>query len=133
MHLFAYGTLMFPEVWRRVVGRDFRTQRATVNGYVALRATGQLFPVLVPADVEETLAGLVYFDLDDSVFAMLDEFESDLYDRSSVDVVLEDGRTLACQAYVLPERNRQFASSQRWDSVWFEREAMAEYVRQLRR
>ena len=27
MHLFAYGTLTFPEVWRRVVGRDLRVAR----------------------------------------------------------------------------------------------------------
>jgi gamma-glutamylcyclotransferase (GGCT)/AIG2-like uncharacterized protein YtfP len=131
MHLFAYGTLMFPEVWRRVVGRDFPMQRATVGGYVALRAKGQLFPVLVRGEAGETVTGVVYFDLEEGVFEVLDEFESDLYERVSLNAVLDDGRELTCQAYVLPERNRRFASSEPWDAAWFQREAMAEYLRRM--
>jgi hypothetical protein len=29
MHVFTYGTLMFPEVWQAVVGREFATIEGT--------------------------------------------------------------------------------------------------------
>jgi gamma-glutamylcyclotransferase (GGCT)/AIG2-like uncharacterized protein YtfP len=131
MHLFAYGTLMFPAVWRRVVGREFRSRRASIAGYKALRANGELFPVLVPGKANGRVDGVVYSDLDDGTLALLDEFESDLYERVSVNVVLDDGKPQACQAYVLPERNRRFASSERWDPEWFQREAMDEYLQRI--
>jgi gamma-glutamylcyclotransferase (GGCT)/AIG2-like uncharacterized protein YtfP len=131
MHLFAYGTLMFPEVWRRVVGREFRTQRASIDGYVALRAKEELFPVLLPGGANERVDGVVYFDLDHGTLARLDEFESDFYERVSVNAILDDGRPLTCQAYVLPERNRPFASNERWDATWFERESIGEYLRRI--
>jgi gamma-glutamylcyclotransferase (GGCT)/AIG2-like uncharacterized protein YtfP len=131
MHLIAYGTLMFPEVWRRVVGREFQTMRGSIAGYTALRAKGELFPVLVPGGANERVDGVVYFNLEDGTLARLDEFESDFYERVSVHAVLDDGRPLACQAYVLPERNRRFASRERWDPAWFQREAMKEYLRRI--
>jgi gamma-glutamylcyclotransferase (GGCT)/AIG2-like uncharacterized protein YtfP len=133
MHLFTYGTLAFPQIWMRVVGREFPTQQATVAGYAAYRAKGELFPVIVPAGDEATVAGLVYFDVDDETVAALDEFESDLYERVDVDAVLEDGRPLRCGAYVLAEKHRSMASSEWWDAAWFEREAMGEYLRRIAR
>jgi len=133
MHLFTYGTLMFPKIWMRVVGRDFQSQPAVVRGYAAYRAQGELFPVMVPAGDDETVAGLVYFDVDDEAVAVLDEFESDLYERRDVDAVLEDGQPLLCGTYVLAKEHRGLASSERWDAAWFEREAMGEYLRRIER
>src|SRR5690606_37717737 len=120
MHLFTYGTLMFPAVWRLVVGREYRTAAAALNGFQVRRAAGQLFPVMFAGDAEDVVHGLVYFDLDDAALRLLDEFESDLYQRSSVTVrLISDARQLHCETYVLPTRNLRHASDEAWSAKWF--------------
>jgi gamma-glutamylcyclotransferase (GGCT)/AIG2-like uncharacterized protein YtfP len=128
MHLFAYGTLMFPEIWQRVVGREFRRQPATLAGYTAYRVVGDSFPVLVPGKTNEATAGVAVFDLDDAAIQLLDEHESTLYDRVTATATLDDGHRVDCQAYMLPQRNRRYAATERWTAEWFQREAMAEYI-----
>ena len=132
MHLFTYGTLMFPAVWRLVVGRDFRTAPATVNGFRVRRAAGQLFPVMYAGDAEDVVRGRVYFDLDDTTLRLLDKFESSLYERRALNAKLtEGGRTFRCEAYLLPSRNGRYASDEAWSSEWFEREGIEEYLRRI--
>jgi gamma-glutamylcyclotransferase (GGCT)/AIG2-like uncharacterized protein YtfP len=131
MHLFTYGTLMFPAVWGLVLGRTFPTQAARVTGYAVYQARGEVFPVMVAAGDDDLVAGLAYLNVDDSAIVALDAFESDLYDRVAVSAALADGRQLACQAYVLPKRNRRLAASTGWDAARFEREALDEYLRRL--
>ena len=128
MNLFAYGTLMFPEVWERVVGRSFRTEAAVLADYAAWQVRGGLFPVLVAAAGDVT-HGLVYFNLDPTAFIRLDDHESDFYERRPVEVALASGELVACQAYILPSRNSALASTARWDAETFRRESLAQYLR----
>ena len=44
MNLFAYGTLMVPEVLRAVTGREFTWREAVLRGYVRLTVRGQSYP-----------------------------------------------------------------------------------------
>jgi gamma-glutamylcyclotransferase (GGCT)/AIG2-like uncharacterized protein YtfP len=128
MHLFAYGTLIFPEIWQRVVVREFEKKPATLKGFVAYRIIGDLFPVLIPGSASNETAGIVYFDLDEQTIEQLDAHESTLYEREEVTAVLDDGRAVRCQAYILAARNRRFASDTRWTPDWFQREAMPTYI-----
>ncbi|QDT73776.1 gamma-glutamylcyclotransferase family protein [Lacipirellula limnantheis] len=130
MNLFAYGTLMFPEIWERVVGDEFRAAPATVRGMAVYRAAGQLFPVMVASESTECAAGIVVFDLSPRVFETLDAYESDFYERIELHVELDDGRMLAAQTYLLPDRLRDVASDERWTAEWFRREALERYLRQ---
>lgn len=131
MHLFAYGTLMFPEIWNGVVERRFATREATLPGFAVYRVVDGVYPVMVEAEAGARVEGVVYLDVDDRSLAKLDDYESELYERRQVEVVAEGGDTLACQAYVLPGTRRQFASDHPWDREWFRREAMAEYLRAM--
>ncbi|MBX3427767.1 MAG: gamma-glutamylcyclotransferase [Pirellulales bacterium] len=130
MHLFAYGTLMFAEVWDRVVPRRFASQGGSVTGYRVRRAAGQLFPVMSRGEPVEQVPGLVYFDLDPETVSLLDEYESSLYDRAPVTVALDDGRTIECETYLLPDDRRGYASEQSWTAAWFADHGLAEYLRQ---
>jgi gamma-glutamylcyclotransferase (GGCT)/AIG2-like uncharacterized protein YtfP len=128
MHLFAYGTLMFPEVWARVVGRVFETRPAFVDGFAVYRVRSGVFPAMLEARPEQRVAGLIYLDLDGAALAALDEYESELYDRLTITATLAEGRALACEAYVLPASRRQMASNEPWDAEHFRREQLARYV-----
>jgi gamma-glutamylcyclotransferase (GGCT)/AIG2-like uncharacterized protein YtfP len=130
MNLFAYGTLMFPEIWERVVGGEFRHEPATVHGFSVYRAAGQVFPVMVAAGENDTVAGIVIYHLTAADLAALDDYESDIYERIDVAAVLTDGRVEGAQAYLLPDAMRYLASREPWTAAWFRREAMAAYRKQ---
>ncbi|MEM9659754.1 MAG: gamma-glutamylcyclotransferase family protein [Planctomycetota bacterium] len=135
MHLFAYGTLMFPEVWRCVTGSRFEAVPATLRGYRIRCVRNDLYPVIFPnADLSESskVTGLVYLDVDSACFERLDAYESSVYDRVEVAVDLQQGDVLKCQAYVLARRHRDLASDETWDAGWFLKHALSEYMRRLR-
>lgn len=92
MNLFAYGTLMNPEVWARVTGRTFRCAPATLQGYAVRRLHGHDFPGILPVP-GQSARGLVYFDLDDDTLARLDAYEDDFYQRTVLTVELCGSRT----------------------------------------
>jgi gamma-glutamylcyclotransferase (GGCT)/AIG2-like uncharacterized protein YtfP len=131
MHLFAYGTLIFPEVWRRVVGPLCVSEPAALARYEAFYARGGTYPVIVQGAAGDLVHGVVYFDLDANDFSKLDAYESTLYERQSVDVRLSSGESLSCQAYVLPESRRRFATDRPWRRDYFERYELEGYLRRL--
>jgi gamma-glutamylcyclotransferase (GGCT)/AIG2-like uncharacterized protein YtfP len=116
MHVFTYGTLMFPEVWRAVVGRDFATARGTAAGYAVYRVESAEFPGLVAATENELARGVVYLDVDPAAVARLDRFEDDFYERHALWVVCEDGERRTAEAYVVPARNRAVLTGEPWNS-----------------
>jgi gamma-glutamylcyclotransferase (GGCT)/AIG2-like uncharacterized protein YtfP len=119
MHLFTYGTLMFPEVWQAVVGRQFETTPAQLPGYQIFRVRDAVYPGIIalypgiiavnpspsgrgqvrdfsdsrPSTLDSGLSpvpGLVYLDVDPESFARLDAFEGHEYIRRSVTVFCKD-------------------------------------------
>ena len=79
MHLFTYGTLMFPEVWQAVVGRPFAAIAGQVSGYALYRVRDAVFPGMVATTTGAPVVGIVYLDVDDEAVARLDRFEDDFY------------------------------------------------------
>jgi gamma-glutamylcyclotransferase (GGCT)/AIG2-like uncharacterized protein YtfP len=124
MHLFTYGTLMFPEVWRIVVGRELKTAPAQLPGYQIFRVKGAVYPGIVAVDSPLTsdlqpltssfVPGLLYFNLDPTSLDRLDRFEGEDYRRLTVVVTCEDGRDLAAQAYVVPRESSYVLTHEIW-------------------
>jgi gamma-glutamylcyclotransferase (GGCT)/AIG2-like uncharacterized protein YtfP len=119
MHVFTYGSLMFPEVWSVVVGREFKTVVGTASGYSIFRVRDAVFPGIVAAGAESTVSGLVYLDVDDESVARLDRFEDDFYDRLDVMVDCADGERRTAGAYVVPAKNDDMLTSEPWTAEWF--------------
>ena len=97
-NLFIYGTLIVPQIWRRVVGRDCRRERAIVRGMAVYRAENELFPVMIAAQDDASVArGFVAFELTTEELIAVDAYESDLYDRIEASAVLDDGKQVFAQ------------------------------------
>lgn len=113
--LFAYGTLMFPEIWDSVVGRDVTVRQARLRGHRALCVIGYDFPGLVPADPSEIVPGLLYEGLSGDEFGALDDYEASMYDRVIVEVELggEDSPRTAF-TYRVKEARRSELSDEIW-------------------
>lgn len=114
MHVFTYGTLMFPEVWQAVVGRQFETIEGTAAGFAIFRVVDAVFPGLAAGGDQDTVPGVVYLDVDHASLTRLDLFEDDFYDRQSLWVQCVDGQRRAAEAYVVPPRNRHVLSDEPW-------------------
>jgi gamma-glutamylcyclotransferase (GGCT)/AIG2-like uncharacterized protein YtfP len=119
MHVFAYGTLMFPEVWRVVVGREFVSVEGTVAGFAIYRVKDAVFPGISAAGERERVRGVVYLDVDHASLARLDLFEDDFYVRQSLWVDCADGERRAADAYVVPAENQAALTDERWDRAKF--------------
>jgi gamma-glutamylcyclotransferase (GGCT)/AIG2-like uncharacterized protein YtfP len=119
MHVFTYGTLMFPEVWQAVVGRPFATVEATVLGYAIFRVRDAVFPGIVAASERDSVRGVVYLDVDKASLERLDRFEDDFYRRQSLTLACDDGQPRAAEAYVVPLENRQVLTDESWHADRF--------------
>jgi gamma-glutamylcyclotransferase (GGCT)/AIG2-like uncharacterized protein YtfP len=131
MHLFAYGTLMFPEVWRFVVGREFAGEGAEIKGFAVFRVRNGVYPVMITESADAAVRGIVYQDLDDATVAKLDAYESELYDRVTVTASVDSGGLLACEAYVLPHARAELATREPWDAAKFQRDELPPYLNRL--
>lgn len=114
MHLFTYGTLMFPDVWQGVARLNAASHPARCPGFAAFTVQGEVYPAMLPAAGHE-VHGRVYLDLDPATLARIDLFEGDDYYRDEVEVVRLDGTILACQTYLLRSDRYHRITSQRWD------------------
>jgi gamma-glutamylcyclotransferase (GGCT)/AIG2-like uncharacterized protein YtfP len=119
MHVFTYGSLMFPEIWSVVVGREFKTVAGIAAGYSIFRVRDAVFPGIVAAGTECTIKGLVYLDVDNASIARLDRFEDDFYDRLDVMVDCGDGEQRKAGAYVVPAKNGHVITSEPWTAEEF--------------
>jgi gamma-glutamylcyclotransferase (GGCT)/AIG2-like uncharacterized protein YtfP len=124
--LFAYGTLLFPEVVRAVVGRTLAGEPATLGGYLRRGVIGEIFPAIVEGGEHERVAGVLYTGLDEREWARLDRFEGDLYQRRRVAVAGRDAFT-----YVLAGPWRHRLAAEHWDPATFARDHLAVFLARL--
>ncbi|BFM16078.1 hypothetical protein R50073_22610 [Maricurvus nonylphenolicus] len=103
--VFTYGSLMFDEVWSRVVAGQYQSVPAQLSGYRRLAVKGYDFPgVIADVNGKYTVDGLVYFDVANKDLQRLDDFEGQLYQRVGVSVesdcgAIEVDTYLFCQQY----------------------------------
>ena len=127
-NLFAYGTLMFADVWRRIHIGEFTSEPATLRGFSIYRVQDAVFPGIVRSGEDCQVSGRVYRNLDDDTIFELDAYESDLYERVEVEVTLEGGAPLRCFAYVIPPARREALTDEHWDAAWFEKTQLTKYL-----
>lgn len=119
MHVFTYGTLMFPEVWRAVVGKQYETAAATATGFEIYYVRDAVYPGII-ATAHGAVAGLIYFDVDAESLARLDVFEGVDYHRQPIEVTRSDnGQILQADAYVIPPANRHLLTNESWSAEKF--------------
>jgi gamma-glutamylcyclotransferase (GGCT)/AIG2-like uncharacterized protein YtfP len=98
IHVFTYGSLMFPEVWQRVVRGTYLSQPARIEDHRRYAVSGDTYPGIV-IEAGASVTGLIYRDLDAVDLAALDHFEGTAYHRIGLQATTEDGELLAVQTY----------------------------------
>jgi gamma-glutamylcyclotransferase (GGCT)/AIG2-like uncharacterized protein YtfP len=128
MHLFAYGTLTFPEVWRRISVGMFPSRSAVLRGYSMFRVKDAVYPGIICSDPSCEVRGILYDDLDEDTLFELDTYESSFYNRLPVNVMVADGTEVECHAYVVPESRRDMLTNEAWDKEWFRAHELDRYL-----
>jgi gamma-glutamylcyclotransferase (GGCT)/AIG2-like uncharacterized protein YtfP len=119
MHVFTYGTLMFPEVWQAVVGRSFTSVRGVLRGFAIYRVCDAVYPGIIASDATCVVEGLVYLDIDAASITKLDAFEGDFYERQTIAVTCVDGSELSPECYVVPHAMRHALTAEPWTAAEF--------------
>jgi gamma-glutamylcyclotransferase (GGCT)/AIG2-like uncharacterized protein YtfP len=119
MHVFTYGTLMFPEVWQAVVGRQFAAVEATAAGFAIYRVRDAVFPGIIAGDERDAVRGVIYLEVDAASLERLDRFEDDFYRRQTLSLSCDDGQPRAAEAYVVPHENRYVLTGEPWQADRF--------------
>lgn len=139
--LFAYGTLMLPEVMRAVAGREFPGRPARLAGYARYRLHGKPYPGLRPQP-DAVTDGVLYGGLDEIAWRLLDRYEDDCYQRLSLLVELDGGQfpllpgegqgegslKAAADVYVMKPEFYPQLTAEPWSAEAFRRQHLASFL-----
>lgn len=114
MNIFTYGTLMIPAVMHAVTARQFRFEKATLEGYERFTVTGELYPGIIP-QMDAMTEGILYLKVDKLSLERLDLFEGKLYRRTEVQVQTAQKGMQKAETYVVKPEYRHYLSSKKWD------------------
>lgn len=117
MHIFTYGSLMFPQIWQRVVRGNYRSAPATAPGYARYALADDTYPGMI-ARPQTTVEGVLYFDVDAQDIAALDAFEGSEYRRDQIDVVIDSSEIVIACTYIFMAEQR--LSSLPWEPQAFQ-------------
>jgi len=112
-HLFAYGSLMCPDILARVAGLVVDGQPAELTGYRRRAVRGETYPGLIVAP-GHVLGGVLYRALPEAAWARLDQFEGDDYQRIKVEIRSATGPLPAWTYLYRPELHHQLEDHD-WD------------------
>jgi gamma-glutamylcyclotransferase (GGCT)/AIG2-like uncharacterized protein YtfP len=131
--VFTYGSLMYPEVWNRVVAGRYQHEPAVVAGFRRYAIDGETYPG-AQANADAILHGVLYHEVEEADLLRLDAFEGADYQRITVQAtpVAAPGRgacgakPLQASLYVYTRTSRLLCRE--WSVADFEREGLARFL-----
>lgn len=129
MHIFTYGSLMFPMVWSRVVRGHYNHAEALLSGYIRRAVIGEHYPVVLKSSSNQQVPGVIYFDVTPVDIERLDLFEGPQYERIETMICLADNRHLDAGVYILRDSYRTIAAAWDWDPEQFRQNGLRQFLR----
>jgi len=120
-HIFTYGSLMFEEVWSRLVKGVYTRAPALLEGYTRRCVKNEEYPVVFEAN--ESVKGVLYYDVEPYDIARLDAFEGEYYERKSI--LLHN--CVDAEVYVLKKAYFDIIDDRKWDEEAFAQEGIKRF------
>jgi len=111
--LFAYGTLMCPEIIEKIFGVPLSGVQGRVKNHVCLCVRGEHYPGLVRKHGGEA-TGIVY-TIPSYLWKRLDAFEGEQYLRRPVTVWYDNGKRELIHTYIFRPEFRRLLSRKPWE------------------
>jgi len=105
MHIFTYGSLMFSEVWQRMVRGHYSCAPGSARDHARFVVKNETYPGMVSA-AGETVRGIVYFDVAPHDVVALDAFEGEDYRRIDLPVALNSREIAMAGTYIYLDPTR---------------------------
>ncbi|MBE0582221.1 MAG: gamma-glutamylcyclotransferase, partial [Desulfofustis sp.] len=121
-------SLMYQEVWTRVVRGHYQCRPATLPGYRRRAVRGEVYPVALRALPENRIDGMVYIDVDPDDIDRLDIFEGKYYRRRIEEVSISSGTTIKAGVFVLRPDYHHIAADDDWDAEQFQRTGLPRFL-----
>ena len=134
-NIFAYGTLLVPDIWNSVVGESFPSEPAVLPGFEIFRVIGGDYPGIVKSErADAKVPGRVFYDLDEIAIGRLDAYEGTFYERLEVECDhLDCEGEIHCSSYIIPQPTaEEVLSDEVWTLEWFQAEAQDAYIGRMR-
>lgn len=129
-NLFAYGTLQCREVMIKVTGRLFPFLPGELYEYRCRSIHGVFFPGMIPAQ-GAVVHGLVYFDISEQAWQLLDLFEGEMYERTPVNVILPCRTSVQADTYLVRPEYYGLLEKTDWHLGDFIRNAKKQFLQDL--
>lgn len=112
--VFAYGTLISPEIMARASGQDRLTgEPARLKDYRRVLVQDEVYPGIYPCPGKD-VDGLLYEGLTPEAIARLDAFEGEYYQRMAL-YVETAGKMVRASVYVFKKRYHHLLTRKSWD------------------
>ena len=128
--LFAYGTLRAPELLQSVIGRRIEGNPAVLEGYICRRVKHTDYPAITQRTGSST-QGSVYWGIDAPAWRRLDAFESNLYERSVVEISHADAASAMAYTYVIADAYKKHLTDEVWVLEHFRLSHLNRYLSQF--
>ncbi|MEM7466438.1 MAG: gamma-glutamylcyclotransferase family protein [Pseudomonadota bacterium] len=126
--LFAYGTLMAPQVFQLITNLKASSSAAKLRGFRRFSFEGQCYPGIMPANAGDCVEGLLYADIPPQFWPQLDKYESYVYERKEVRVQTPKGENTVAETYIVRPAYRHLLSDDEWDFDEFVSNHLARYL-----
>ena len=127
-NIFTYGSLMFDEVWSRVIVGGYDKSTSTLKGFTRKAVIKEEYPVIFKTGQTDTVEGVIYYNVSIEDVRRLDAFEGEYYDRQHVKAQTLKADTIDVHVYVLKDAYRHIASQEDWDPEYFKEKGMNYFI-----
>ncbi len=111
--LFVYGTLMWPDVLKAVIGRIPAMEDAILEGHRRLKIKNAIYPALIIAP-SYTVKGKLIRGLSNKELLIIDDFEGDEYTRKEVMIKTATGNIEAAFVYIFNDDYLYLLKDEDW-------------------
>jgi gamma-glutamylcyclotransferase (GGCT)/AIG2-like uncharacterized protein YtfP len=126
--LFAYGTLLAPELLAVVLGIPGPSGRpAKLRDYACFKVRNAAYPAIIYRESCAT-QGRVFAGISPDLWSRLDRFESSLYKREIVTLELANQEFIEAQTYVLSDDSHGLLTNESWDLETFRCHHLKKYL-----
>ncbi len=120
---------MYPDIWQSLVSGHYPSQSAHLFGFQRVFIRGDRYPVLRPAAQQQSVAGVVYHNINRRDLNRLDVFEGEFYQRVRVTLFNREHQKCTAEVYLLKPKYRHLASKRPWAPEYFEHKLKLQFQR----
>ena len=128
IHLFVYGSLLFPDLVTALTGKLHKYLPVTLSGFKRLRLKGYDYPAIIE-EPGSKVEGFLIENVDEKAMQILTFFEGDEYEKQQV---LVDGAKRKINAFTFVwAGNNSLLESTDWDKNEFKDKSLKCYLEEI--